>query len=83
MFDNPYEFSIDRKNEKHLAFGVGEHFCLGANLAKRSQRALWSELAPRLESIELTGEPEWIHSPFVVGLKHLPVRYRLRTRSTD
>ncbi|MCH9838677.1 cytochrome P450 [bacterium] len=83
VFDNPYEFSIDRKNEKHLAFGVGEHFCLGANLAKRSQRALWSELAPRLESIELTGEPEWIHSPFVVGLKHLPVRYRLRTRSTD
>ena len=83
VFDNPFEFRIDRENERHLAFGVGEHFCLGANLAKRSQRALWLELSRRLESIELNGTPEWIHSPFVVGLKHLPVRYRLHTRRTD
>lgn len=77
MFDDPFEFRIDRRIDRHLAFGVGEHFCLGANLAKRSQRALWLELASRLESIELIGEPEWIHSAFVVGLKHLPVRYRI------
>ena len=45
VFDDPFEFRIDRPIERHLAFGVGEHFCLGANLAKRSQRALWLELA--------------------------------------
>jgi cytochrome P450 len=78
VFDDPFRFRIDRKIDRHLAFGVGEHFCLGANLAKRSQRALWLELAGRLESIELIGRPEWIHSAFVVGLKHLPVRYRIR-----
>jgi cytochrome P450 len=78
VFDDPFRFSIDRRVERHLAFGVGEHYCLGANLAKRSQRALWRELASRLESIELIGRPEWIHSAFVVGLKHLPVRFRIR-----
>lgn len=78
VFDDPDSFHIDRKIDRHLAFGVGEHFCLGANLAKRSQRALWLELASRVESVELIGEPEWIHSPFVVGLKHLPMRYRIR-----
>jgi cytochrome P450 len=82
VFDDPFEFRIDRPIERHLAFGVGEHFCLGANLAKRSQRALWLELAQRLESVELTGAAEWIHSSFVVGLKHLPVRYRLRPAQT-
>jgi len=35
------------------------------------------ELSRRLEHAELTGEPEWIKSSFVVGLKHLPIRYRL------
>ena len=78
VYDDPFRFRIDRPVNRHLAFGVGEHFCLGANLAKRSQRALWLELASRLESVELIGEPEWIHSSFVVGLKHLPVRYRIR-----
>jgi cytochrome P450 len=78
VFEAPFEFRVDRRPNPHLAFGIGEHFCLGANLAKRSQRALWLELASRLESVDLIGEPEWIHSSFVVGLKHLPVRYRIR-----
>jgi cytochrome P450 len=47
-------------------------------MARRSQRALLLELAQRLEWAELAGEPEQIHSSFVVGLKHLPMRYRIR-----
>lgn len=78
VFDAPFEFRIDRKPNPHLAFGIGEHFCLGANLARRSQRALLKELAGRLEWAELAGEPEQIHSAFVVGLKKLPMRYRIR-----
>lgn len=77
VFEDPFSFRIDRAKNRHLGFGVGEHYCLGANLAKRSQRALWLELISRLQTIEGIGEPERIHSAFVVGLKHLPVRYRL------
>lgn len=79
VFDAPFEFRIDREPNPHLGFGIGQHFCLGANLARRSQRALFRELAGRLEWAELAGEPEQIHSAFVVGLKKLPMRYRLRS----
>jgi hypothetical protein len=40
--------------------------------------AIIEELARRVEHWEIIGEPEWIASSFVVGLKHLPVRYRIR-----
>jgi cytochrome P450 len=77
VFDDPFAFRVDRKPNPHLAFGIGEHFCLGAHLARRSQRALLAELVRRLEAIEIVGEPEQIHSSFVVGLKKLPLRYRV------
>ena len=78
VFEDPFSFHIDRAKNPHVGFGYGEHFCLGSHLARRSQRALFSELARRLESVELTGEPEQIASSFVVGLKHLPIRYRIK-----
>ncbi len=78
IFEAPFEFRIDRNPNRHLGFGIGEHFCLGANLARRSQRALLDELIQRMEWAELAGEPEQIHSAFVVGLKKLPMRYRIR-----
>ncbi len=77
VFDDPFDFRVDRDPNRHLAFGSGEHFCLGAHLARRSQQALLAELVRRLDSIELAGEPERIHSTFVVGLKRLPLRYRV------
>jgi cytochrome P450 len=77
VFEDPFVFRVDRKPNPHLAFGIGEHFCLGAHLARRSQRALLAELVRRLDAIELAGEPERIHSSFVVGLKKLPLRYRV------
>ena len=70
-------FRVDRDPNPHLGFGIGEHFCMGAHLARRSQVALLRELLPRLEEAEITAEPEWIGSNFVVGLKHLPIRYRI------
>lgn len=78
VFDEPYTFRIDRDPNPHLGFGIGEHFCLGAHLARQSQRALLRELIERFESIELAGEPEQIQSSFVVGLKRLPLRYRVK-----
>lgn len=77
VFDDPFRFRVDRDPNPHVGFGHGEHFCLGSHLARRSQRALFAELARRLEHVELAGEPRWIRSNFVVGLKHLPIRYRI------
>lgn len=77
VFANPFEFRIDRSPNSHLGFGIGEHFCIGAHLARKSQHALWAELSRRLEWVELAGEVQQIHSSFVVGLKRLPIRYRI------
>jgi len=81
IFDHPFTFDIDRNPNRHIAFGYGEHFCMGAHLARRSLRAIVAELARRVEHWELAGEPEWLTGSFVVGLKHLPVRYRIATQS--
>ena len=78
VFDDPFEFRINRNPNRHLGFGIGEHFCLGANIARRSQQALWLELSKRMDWAELAGDPEQIHSAFVVGLKKLPMRYRIK-----
>jgi cytochrome P450 len=77
-FTDPFRFDVGRDPNKHLAFGYGVHFCLGAALARMEVSSFFSELVPRLESIELTGDPETVATTFVGGLKHLPVRYSLR-----
>jgi len=77
VFDAPFEFRIDRHPNPHLGFGIGEHFCLGSHLARRSQRALFSELVGRLEDVELAAPPQRLAASFVAGIKHLPLRYRL------
>jgi cytochrome P450 len=77
VFEDPYTFRIDRDPNPHLAFGIGEHFCLGTHLARQSQRALLRELIGRIDTLELAGDPVQIASSFVVGLKQLPIRYRL------
>ncbi|OBG88855.1 cytochrome [Mycobacterium sp. NS-7484] len=78
VFDNPHRFDVSRDPNKHLAFGYGVHFCLGAALARMEMNSLFTELLGRLESIELAGKPELSATTFVGGLKHLPVRYSLR-----
>jgi cytochrome P450 len=78
VFDDPFTFRIDREPNRHMGFGIGEHFCLGAHLARMSQRALVRTFAERLEWMEPTADPTWITSSFVVGFKHVPVRYKFR-----
>ncbi len=79
VFDDPHAFRVDRSPNPHLGFGIGEHFCLGANLARKTTAGIFSELIPRLESAELAGTPEHVASNLVPGIKHLPIRYRLRS----
>jgi cytochrome P450 len=78
VFDQPFRFDVSRDPNKHLSFGYGVHFCLGAALARMEMNSLFTELLPRLESIELAGEPELTATTFVGGFKHLPIRYSLR-----
>ncbi|WP_395308194.1 cytochrome P450 [Mycobacterium sp. AMU20-3851] len=78
VFTDPFRFDVSRDPNKHVAFGYGVHFCLGAALARMEMHSLFSELIPRLDSIELAGTPELSATTFVGGLKHLPIRYSLR-----
>jgi len=78
VFEDPFRFDITRHPNRHLGFGTGEHFCLGSHVARLSSRALFLELANRVEVLEPAGDPAHIASSFVVGLKSLPVRYKLR-----
>jgi cytochrome P450 len=77
VFAEPFRFQIDRSPNRHLAFGFGPHLCLGMHLARLEIRAFFRELLPRLDHIELAGDPAWVEASFVSGLKRLPVRYAM------
>jgi cytochrome P450 len=76
VFEDPFRFDVGRDPNKHLAFGYGVHFCLGAALARMEVNSFFTELLPRVKSLELTGVPQFVATTFVGGLKHLPVRYQ-------
>ncbi len=78
VFEEPVSFDVGRSPNKHLAFGMGPHFCLGASLARLEIQTIFNEMLPRLEWIELAGEPEFMQTTFVGGPKHLPIRYKMR-----
>jgi cytochrome P450 len=78
VFEAPNELRLDRYPNRHLGFGIGEHFCLGSHLARMTSGTLFRELTGRIEEIERVGESERTASNLVPGLKHLPIRYRLK-----
>jgi hypothetical protein len=65
VFDEPDRFDITRTPNDHLAFGIGPHFCLGANLARLEIRVMFEEILRRLPDIELDGKPERLRSYFI------------------
>jgi len=77
VFDSPFKYDIERSPNKHVAFGYGAHVCLGQHLGRMEMRLLWEELLPRLESIELAGEPKNMEANFVCGPKTVPVRFKM------
>jgi len=79
VFNEPNKFDVGRDPNKHLSFGYGVHFCLGASLARMEMNSFFSELIPRIKAIELAGEPELMATTFVGGLKHLPIRVELKS----
>jgi cholest-4-en-3-one 26-monooxygenase len=80
IFEQPSTFDIGRYPNPHISFGIGEHFCLGANLARLELQVMFRQLAQRMESVELAGSTHRMRSSFVGGIKHMPIRYRMRAR---
>ena len=78
VFADPFTFGVDRAPNEHYGFGIGVHFCLGANLARLELQEIFTRLVARLDEVELAGPVERMHSSFVGGIKRMPVRWRLR-----
>ena len=83
-FPDPDEFRLDRPREeagKHVAFGWGIHFCIGAPLARLEARIAFERLLARTERIELAGDPTRNESFVLHGLTSLPIRWETATTS--
>jgi len=78
VFDEPDRFRIDRRPNRHIAFGIGEHLCLGAHVARIELQVIFRHILARLDYIEPAGPVERLRSSIVGGIKHMPVRWRLR-----
>ena len=74
VFPDPQRFDIRRAPNRHLSFGIAEHFCLGVHLARLEGRVFLEELLATFPRIELTGEPRRVRSNLNNALKSLPVR---------
>jgi cytochrome P450 len=81
VYDDPFTFRIDRRPNPHLAFGHGEHFCMGAHLARIEIDILFQQLLARFDSFEVSGRVERLSSIINGSIKHLPITYRPLARA--
>jgi cytochrome P450 len=78
VFADSMSFDIFRTDaDRLLSFGLGVHYCLGSQVARRETRTLVQKVLERVKTIELDGEPQWSAAHFVSGVKHLPITYAL------
>lgn len=73
VFPHPARFDLGRKPNRHLTFGMGPHFCLGAPLARVELKVLLQVLTERVSHMEITGPVKRMRSNFMWGVDHLPV----------
>jgi cholest-4-en-3-one 26-monooxygenase len=78
VFEDPFAFRVDRRPNPHLAFGFGEHFCMGAHVARVELETIFRHLLGRVDSFEVAGPVERLSSITNGSVKHLPLRYRMR-----
>jgi cholest-4-en-3-one 26-monooxygenase len=75
VFEAPDVFDIERQNNHHLAFGIGEHFCIGTHLARLETRVIFEEILDRMHDIELAGPVSYLRSNLIDGIKHMPLKF--------
>jgi cytochrome P450 len=80
MFADPQRFDVRRSPNRHLSFGVAEHFCVGAHLARLEARVFFEELMSSYGGIELAGPPRRLRSNLNNALRSLPLRLTRPTR---
>lgn len=73
VFPDPETFEPRRRPNKHLAFGIGPHYCVGHAVARVTLRILFNELLSRFTGFAPAGQPVRLHSNFISGYKHLPI----------
>ncbi len=77
VFDQPFDFDVNRNPHPHLAFcGNGAHYCIGANLTRMEITLIFNELADQLPDIAEVSEPRRLRSGWINGVKELSVSYR-------
>jgi cytochrome P450 len=72
VFDRPQIFDVTRDPNPHVAFGIGEHFCLGARLARLQLNVLFEELLRRGRDVEIAGDVTYVRTNFINGIKDMP-----------
>jgi cholest-4-en-3-one 26-monooxygenase len=77
-FVNADKFDVGRDPNDHFAFAYGEHFCLGAHLARLEIRLIFEEILDRMPDVELDGEVEWLASNLLHGVKRMPIKFTPR-----
>ncbi|MCP4067797.1 MAG: cytochrome P450 [Phycisphaeraceae bacterium] len=75
FFEDPDEIRFDRSPNPHVAFGLGTHFCLGANLARLTLRVFFEELTKRLDKLEAIAPPEYEANVFIKGVRRFDVAF--------
>lgn len=82
VFEEPNQFRIDRQPNDHLAFGIGTHFCLGANLARLELRIFLEELIRRLPDMRMApgGRAQRNASVLVRSIAHMPMVFTPETQ---
>lgn len=79
-FRDAARFELRRRPNKHLAFGIGPHYCIGHSVARITLRTLYDELLGGFEDFRPAGAPQRLRSTFVSGYKHVPITARRRHR---
>ncbi|MGX9672877.1 cytochrome P450 [Mycobacterium sp. HM-7] len=78
VFEDAQRFDIARTDNPHLAFGAGQHFCLGNAVARAEARTILPALYERFGSVQITGAPVRQRSNFINGIEALPVRVSVK-----
>ncbi len=74
VFEKPYEFDVTRSNAReHLAFGIGQHFCIGSQVARMQVRIMYEEILARFPDMRAVGNYRYLRSNHLNGLKSMPV----------